>query len=148
MGGSFHSVLVNIIFIPNCRAQEFKVAANFAGTISGPKERIRELHMKPSQVDRPDGNKVALAQIELETDGSSTVLDKMKSLADGCDISSQHTIVKVVDCDIQPALAQIGGQGLQGSGKKQWAKGITLLDTALGLQGTVCKLQPGGGSTR
>ena len=69
MGGSFHGVLVNIILITNRRTQEFKVAADFAGTIGCPKERIRELHVKPGQVDSTDGNQVALAQVELEADG-------------------------------------------------------------------------------
>lgn len=55
-------LLVNIVLITNRRTQEFKVAAHFAGTIGNTKERIRELHVKPSQVDSTNCNKVAFTQ--------------------------------------------------------------------------------------
>ena len=53
---------MNIVLITNRRTQEFKVAAHFAGTIGSTKERIRELHVKPSQVDSTNCNKVAFTQ--------------------------------------------------------------------------------------
>ena len=55
-------LLVNIVLITNRRTQEFKVAAHFAGTTGSTKERIRELHVKPSQVDSTNCNKVAFTQ--------------------------------------------------------------------------------------
>eukprot|EP00435_Cladocopium_sp_Y103_P059123 s996_g21.t1 len=100
--------LVNIFIVTNSPAQEFKIAADFAGTTGSAKKRIRELHVKPSQVDSGNCNKVTLAQVELEAYRSCAVLDKLKSLADGCDSSSQHTIIQVVYCNIQPTLAQVG----------------------------------------
>ena len=129
-------------------AQQFAVTTDAALAIGRPQEFMRQVGLQCGRVSAPDNDGLTLAEVELESQFSSTPLRVSNRGANHRNRASQNPVVKEEGGKVGGSCAELKSQRLQGSSKQQGPERVALLDTTSGGKDVVAELQVGSTQAR